>query len=601
MDRFIKLAAIEIQETNSNEIIKVAGIVSRLKKWLRSKLDKEYNKQLSEANEDFAKIKETILKLHRETNIIQEAIKDGDIELYKASFEKLKELSFELIKEVKIQDRYSKDDLNNPFFKEKAEEKIFETGLKFQEYNQPLKSIPWFKSVDAMNVVITENSQNSLYKLLSNISKNVVKELILDENFLDNFRQAVVNGTLLTIKPLQPRKNETAQLGARQLLIETAPFEIGHLIFNAVVSLIDASTPSTKKLVLQRTLKTNILTKKEAALVKNNYTELSELDFAKVLAKGYKKTFGYNPSIETLGVVWAQCVLEAGLPIKLPNNNIGNIKTTSDWIRQGKPYFAKSTQDFTDEGVSFILPDATWKAFATPEEGAAAYWKLIGNRYSAALDWMKAGDPDSAAVALALKGYFTANIRKYSSGVNQLYKKFLKKIAPQMPEYKSNPLTILSQKPEIKDWVSQYSKQQKDLYLNPVKENKELPKAASLTNLVKTAMIKQVLPHTSNLIIVKGSDYIDKLEFARILSNLLIKVANSNTIINSNGEDVEISTNTLGNPLTVTKAIEALSDCVSCKMTNINTIVATNSFSNLEEVDERDIIKNQDLFQMRIL
>lgn len=223
-----------------------------------------------------------------------------------------------------------------------------------------------------------------------------------------------------------------------QLTVDSAPFEVKGVPgkFQASVGLIDfrKSRVSAEKLTvnkinyvrsISKTAMIETLYKKAFQDSKQQYktnnqvpykvTKLGEVDLANVLREGYKKVFGKDPSAQALAGGWAQVVLEAGLPVKLPCNNIGNIKATKEWISQGNPYFSKDTSENKPTGEHYKTA-ANWKAFATPEDGAAEYWKLLKSRYSNSLDWMEAEDPTSAAVNLGLKGYYTADIKKIFSG-----------------------------------------------------------------------------------------------------------------------------------------------------------------------------------------
>ena len=99
--------------------------------------------------------------------------------------------------------------------------------------------------------------------------------------------------------------------------------------------------------------------------------------------------------------------------------------------------------------------------------GAVGYWKLIGGRYKQAMNWMAAGDPQSASVALGMKTYFTASIKRYAGSVGKLYEHFMVKLAPQMSGLKSAPTAAPGPKPELKEWAGQYSKEEKESVLSP--------------------------------------------------------------------------------------------------------------------------------------
>ena len=426
---------------------------------------------------------------------------------------------------------------------------------------------------------------------------------------IEAFKQAIVDGKLRGAYVFRGKDVLTHPYGTVQLTIDSAPFEIKDVSgkFQASVGLIDfrKSRVSAEKLTVNRinyvrsiskTAMIETLYKKAFQDSKQQYkttnqvpykiTNLGEVDLANVLRGGYKKVFGKDPSTQALAGGWAQVVLEAGLPVKLPCNNIGNIKAGKEWISQGNPYFSKDTGENKPTG-EYYKTAANWKAFATPEDGAAEYWKLLKSRYSNSLDWMEAEDPTSAAVNLGLKGYYTADIKKYSAGISSLYSKFMKEIAPKISGLKSEKKNIPGPKPEVKSWKSEYKQE-------PVQKTNEIDSLIHnltaeniLTNRVKTAILKKSLPETLTLSVIEGSNISEKQEFAKTAAFILSKYLQSKTIVYKQNDQIQIQALTLGTPITVQNAVQGVLDCLSFayKQNNkkISAITAPNVLTKFAE------------------
>lgn len=317
-------------------------------------------------------------------------------------------------------------------------------------------------------------------------------------------------------------------------------------------------------------------------------TPLSPEGLAQALKKGYELAFGKTPTAEVLASGWAQVALENAQGQKIYNNNFGNLKATQKWVDSGLPYAMKTTGEFSKEGKFYKEKDAKWQVYPSPELGAAAYWKLIGKRYNNAHDWMAAGDPKSAAVSLGLSGYYTANIKQYSNGVSNLYRQFMETIAPKLG-VKSMPAPPPGQAPEIKNWASDYSTQEKSSLSQAPGDMAEMDQMVKnllsedlpLTNMVKTAMIEESLPLVKAVILVAGAKSLSKgnysqIEFAKLASKLLSELG-AKTEIRDNSSIIEINYQIHGNPKEVIQAGQALCDCISegLKLSTGFTVVGT--------------------------
>jgi hypothetical protein len=353
-------------------------------------------------------------------------------------------------------------------------------------------------------------------------------------------------------------------------------------------------------------------------------TNLSDVEFAEALREGYKTVFGKDPTAETLAGAWAQATLESGRPVKLPNNNVGNIKATTSWIDSGKPYFVKDTSEFTESGKKYIHSQAKWRAYPTPAAGAAGYWQLIGNRYDQAMKWMAAGDPESASVALGVKGYYTASPKKYATAVGKIYKYFMDTVAPQLPGLESAPAETPGPKPVLKNWVADYTKEERDSILKPAAGqtaiieadgpfledvsdliNKLVASENPVTSFVKKSLIKEI-PKSSVLVKVRSNaSKIEEIEFANIVASLCRRQLRINANVCA-GDVVEISCNGRFNQAVLAGAVQELCDLVADSMQQktgsfVSPIAIGGHTSKNTSLSVDDIIENRRKFDMKRL
>lgn len=642
--QILRTAALELQTLDPKQVVKTAGVVSRIKNWFKKITNPEYRSKLQSFHKNTKETQELIDKLNKSLDKIQEDIKDGNLESYNNTFDEVKELALKLYSNLsrvgkdgntvsKIMFHYTKEEMSEPGFEGKVKAHLPEEyDIEWNKvYKLPLKSFNWYSNLDPEDIAIRRQDKGALTVLLAKVAEAIkedgrasgeeVKEYLMNnlEEFLNNYRKAIVDGVLIMAGPKDPSsKIQRIQAGQSLITVTTAPFLVPGkgIMLQATVKLIDNKTSlsSRDKLSIRSTSDVTVLNRTAKAVERINQlkklaqssqelpyqvTQLSEVELATVLREGYKQAFGTDPTAEALAGGWAQVILESGRPVKLPNNNVGNIKATDDWVKSGNPYFVKSTEEYTKDGKHFIHKGAKWRAYPTPVDGAAGYWKLLGNRYRSAMDWMAAGDPRSATVALGMKTYFTANIKKYSKGVESLYNEFMKKIAPQLPGLQSAPLPPPAERPELKDWVSQYSEQEKQSVLKgpqtsagqiaqksaPVQVNlspalqeadallQELfAEDGKLTSAVKYALLKNKLPESKVLIAVEDTElnYNKKLSFAKKASDLLKEFIQADVSIHSDGEKIHLECTAVGQPLTVSNAALALCDCLAV-VTNSKT------------------------------
>jgi hypothetical protein len=674
----LRTAALQLQTTESKEVVKIAGIVRSLQHWLKKVTDPEYRARVLKMDTDTKEVQKFISELDTELNHLRAAIRTGDLAAYDKALNaaralslgfwaKIKEVSREAEPVSKVMKYYTKQDIGRRDFMKKFKTHLppeYDLELDGKKrYNVPLKSVGWYKALTSdmivvtgagTIVVLTKTIQGKLGSLVGADKLDFTGDKL--ETLINNVREAIVNGTLIGVSYRKVAPNQKmVEWGTTEIEVATAPFEIPETgaAMSLVVTLADprtsrARTPDDKLVWVtsraprvvrlpSRKVEPTLVPAAAAGTRKQllekfafiqelpvEYTTLSEVQLAQVLREGYRMAFGTDPTAQALAGGWAQTVLESGRPVKLPNNNIGNIKATPDWLKSGKSYFTKSTIEYNRKGKQYTHHDAKWRAYSTPQEGAAGYWKLIGNKYKDAMDWMAAGDPNSATVSLAMNRYFTANIEKYAKGVSSLYQEFMTKIAPQLPNLRSAVASPPGEKLSLKPWLENYHQGETTQApaqtpaiseTSPKNEVDTLlqtlyAEPGTITKFVKEALLEQTLPRTNFVILVQGTEVapVDKLEYARVTAGILKQHLEVTAEVHTDGTEVEIQGSTLGRPLTVTSSVQAVCDCLSdslsastTSLVSINAVVVPGFISKYSQANIEEIDRNRRLFQLKRL
>ena len=122
MEKFgtIKLANIQLELTDESQVVKIAGIIQKVKNWIRSKIDSEFRARVDSLKEESAEIQNLIFKLNELIKNIQNSIENGNVEKYKIDLVEFKKILSELISSTQIVSEESKD-----FYFKNYLEKIF--------------------------------------------------------------------------------------------------------------------------------------------------------------------------------------------------------------------------------------------------------------------------------------------------------------------------------------------------------------------------------------------------------------------------------------------------------------------------------------------
>lgn len=602
----------EIKSLTPNEVVKTAGVLRRIKKFLKQVFDPEYRAQLLAFEANTKQLQDSAKYLYQSLNKLQEAIGDGNLNQYTEAFDTVQALTVKFWEEVSrlksekdgvanILRYYTSEEMAHPGFGEKIQQTLpKEFDLPLGAQSTAVSSTRWYGALQPSDIQIRGEGDKSIENRLLNEIKRVlvgfklipeetIVEILSNPELLTSFKRGILGGTVVDIRPKKPGNIQQIQYGQLDTRIVTAPFEVPgtSVRLTCEVVLIDSRPINPERALSLKSVLHMAPTRtafrleqlvKLAQQIPYHKTILSDLDLAQALKQGYQQVFGREPTAEALAGGWSQVVLEAGEPVSLPGNNMGNIKASNDWLNAGKPFFIKDTKENNAEGHEYTEHGTKWRAYNTPVEGAVGYWQFLGKGYANALDWMAAGDPTSATVNLGLKGYFTANIKRYAAGVGSLYQKFMTQIAPQLG-VKSMPIDAPGEKPEVKDLASHYTPQEKQAILQHTDTSSNSPDTdldslmqelyadEPLTSMVKLAQAEEILPTVQVKVLLATPS----IRFLKALGEAIPEVLQ--------GQVVGSSCQVIGMPLTVLGAVQAICDCIAIAEPQTQPIVIIKEIS----------------------
>lgn len=132
------------------------------------------------------------------------------------------------------------------------------------------------------------------------------------------------------------------------------------------------------------------------------------------LTSAWTSQFGDEPASDSVTVLLAQIALETGLTSCVAFN-VGNAKAAP-----GQDFCEFDTDEFIDGRRIHLTagqPGTQFRAFATLDDGIAAYLPMMRRHFAHAWPAVLAGDPYQFAVLLKEANYYTAPVGAYAAGL----------------------------------------------------------------------------------------------------------------------------------------------------------------------------------------
>jgi|CZKU01.1.fsa_nt_gi hypothetical protein len=143
-------------------------------------------------------------------------------------------------------------------------------------------------------------------------------------------------------------------------------------------------------------------------------TPVSTSDIRRAIGGAYKRMTGAPPSSALLDTLTAQASLETGSGAQMYNFNFGGIKGVS-------PH-GDTANYLTHEvvGAHDVTLRQGFRAYASVDDGADDYVRLLSHKFGSALSSAQVGDVHGFAHALKQAGYYTASEDQYASALQSL-------------------------------------------------------------------------------------------------------------------------------------------------------------------------------------
>lgn len=203
-------------------------------------------------------------------------------------------------------------------------------------------------------------------------------------------------------------------------------------------------------------------------------TPISKQEAIEALWDGYLRFFASAPKPECIQVIASQWGLETGWGASMHAWNFGNVKSVDgdgfDYVyfacnellpvntalayANADPNRAKITAT-REDGNAWIWfypkhRGCRFRAFMTPEAGAADHVALLVKHFPAAMRAAQAGDPALYAHALKMSGYYTADEASYTKGLVGC----MRAVQGLPQNFDQLPVLTDSQREQIEGWMA---------------------------------------------------------------------------------------------------------------------------------------------------
>ena len=105
----LKIANLQLQSLNDSEVVKIAGVVQRVKNWLKSQFSPEFKEKVKALKEESFEVQTLLVELNNNIKSIQKSIDKVDTEQYHADLKIFKSLVLDLIVKAKLLSKESED------------------------------------------------------------------------------------------------------------------------------------------------------------------------------------------------------------------------------------------------------------------------------------------------------------------------------------------------------------------------------------------------------------------------------------------------------------------------------------------------------------
>ena len=237
MNKIIKFARLEIEQ-DPNNIIKVAGILSKMKKWVLSLFDSQTKSQIALIDSKYSEIKGTISQLQKDIINIEKAIDEVNLEAYDLAVESFKNTLKDLSEKsqesqeqiTQTQQIKNLESVSNDKVKSIFKSSLIETGVQESQIVYTLKNLEALAnsiktSKQILKAFDTEQNVNDFIdKIKEQIKPNILSNIL-------NFKITAV------LEPIQKNKESKLKNICILKLKGLLPFSINEKKHNIAIDI----------------------------------------------------------------------------------------------------------------------------------------------------------------------------------------------------------------------------------------------------------------------------------------------------------------------------------------------------------------------------
>lgn len=602
----IKQASVELQELDSKQVVKVAGVLRKIRNWFKGLGNPEFREKLVNLKNESAQVRSYLINLDRKLKEIDTSIEDGDIERYKNLLDDIKKLAVELSKElgeVTESANEAKQTVTYPEPEQAPANVVVGPGMFPQgiaEVGDVLGEVRYGGKFTNSEPILNRFI-NSIVK--AGVPKERAEKAVLDINFFNLLREAVGAGRI-TRREYSRNKGFEGQYLYDVLSV---PFEIPELQIKMIVNMEVSDNRYLKKNPSPiRTIKfpkeirvTNTApVQEEEDDFPPDYGDpgydLPEYDCADCISTTARRNF-LNKLIKSSGPWYLN---SAQIRQKMSQYNSGSF-VPAQRTMVSKEQFLSAVKivwpkllpeiELTEQGLNILYAHVALEtgnlssvmnynlgnAKATPAASNNNKWTgypcgeiLDGKSYKFTakhpICYFLAFDTLEDGIVYYLKmmgDNFRSALIEAANGNVEGFNAELK----ESGYYTADPNLYLK---GLRDRLE--DTEVADEGFNLENELKELSQALGInlasrkmTQMVINAISKELLPHTKVSVKIKASDIPTGIEYAYILSNAISRATDADVDVCGDENSIEVVCDTVGSKDTIVDAIDEIDGFVA--------------------------------------
>jgi len=227
----LAVASLELNRTENKQVVKVAGIVRRLRNWYRKLTDPEYRAKVVKLQTDSVAVRSDIDELEKHIISVQKSIKDSDVESYNFAVDRVREISKRLSGELTKYEQSATEadpDVKNQFTEKYPKLPASLDRIERVHISNTIREAVW--NIKAIKDSLTRH----------NLPKEEVDAFINDPNRLNDFynilAQKIKAGNIVGSWESPQSKLDINRNGEMQYRVITNPFVIPGTSFKMQVT-----------------------------------------------------------------------------------------------------------------------------------------------------------------------------------------------------------------------------------------------------------------------------------------------------------------------------------------------------------------------------